>query len=121
MRSKVGNISADPDTVSVICGHVEGLGLSLDPSHYHFGQPPEKMTYEKLMGYVHNVYLRDSTPEELQVRVGKGIIEYGKLINLLRKAGFDRALCVDIQPQDEIDHDGEMRKLRLLLESLVVV
>lgn len=123
MRSKLGNISADPDTVSVICGHVNGLGLSLDPSHYHFGQPPESMTYEKLMGYVHNVYLRDSTPQDLQVRVGQGIIEYGKLINLLKKAGYHRALCVDIQPSDdpEIDHDGELRKLRLLLESLVMV
>lgn len=121
MRSKVGNISADPDTVSTICGYVDGLGLALDPSHYHFGRPPETMTYEKLMGYVHNVYLRDSTPDALQVRVGQGIIEYGKLINLLRKAGFDRALCVDIQPQEDIDHDGELRKLRLLLESLVMV
>ncbi len=121
MRSKVGNISADPDTVSVICGHVKGLGLSLDPSHYHFGQPPEVATYEKLMGYVHNVYLRDSTPDNLQVRVGQGIIEYGKLINLLRKAGYDRALCVDIQPDPELDHDGELRKLRLLLESLIMV
>jgi len=120
MRSKVGNIS-DPDTVSVICGHVKGLGLSLDPSHYHFGQPPEVATYEKLMGYVHNVYLRDSTPDNLQVRVGQGIIEYGKLINLLRKAGYDRALCVDIQPDPELDHDGELRKLRLLLESLIMV
>jgi sugar phosphate isomerase/epimerase len=121
MRSKVGNISADPDTVSVICGHVNGLGLSMDPSHYHFGQPPETTHYEKLMGYVHNVYLRDSTPDNLQVRVGQGIIEYGKLINLLRKAGYDRALCVDIQPDPELDHDGELRKLRLLLESLVMV
>ncbi len=123
MRSKVGNLSADPDTVSVICGHVHGLGLSLDPSHYHFGQPPETMVYEKLMGYVHNVYLRDSTPDQLQVRVGQGIIEYGKLINLLKKVKYDRALCVDIQPMPDadIDHDGELRKLRLLLESLVMI
>ena len=121
MRSKVGHISADPDTVSVICGHVKGLGLSLDPSHYHYGQPPETATYEKLMGYVHNVYLRDSTPDNLQVRVGQGIIEYGKLINLLRKVRYDRALCVDIQPDPELDHDGELRKLRLLLESLVMI
>ena len=122
MRSTQGRISADPDTVSVICRHVEGLGLSLDPSHYHLGQPPETMIYENLIDYVHNVYLRDSTPEQLQVRVGQGIIEYGKLINLLRKANFKKALCVDIGPSDdpEIDHDGELRKLRLLLESLVV-
>ncbi len=121
MRSEVGKISSDPDTVSVICGHVGGLGLSLDPSHYHFGQPPETTNYEKLMQYVHNVYLRDSTPDNLQVRVGQGIIEYGKLINLLRKVGYDRALCVDIQPDPDTDHDGELRKLRLLLESLVLV
>ena len=123
MRSTQGRISADPDTVSVICRHVHGLGLSLDPSHYHFGHPPEVAVYENLMEYVHNVYLRDSTPDELQVRVGQGIIEYGKLINLLRKVGYDRALCVDIQPSDDpdIDHDGELRKLRLLLESLVIV
>jgi sugar phosphate isomerase/epimerase len=123
MRSTQGRISADPDTVSVICRHVEGLGLSLDPSHYHIGQPPETMIYENLIQYVHNVYLRDSTPEKLQVRVGQGIIEYGKLINLLKKVSYDRALCVDIGPSDdpEIDHDGELRKLRLLLESLVMV
>ena len=122
MRSQVGRISSDADTVSVICGHVDGLGLALDPSHFHYGQPPETMTYEKLMNYVHNVYLRDSTPEELQVRVGQGIIEYGKLINLLRKSGYNRALCVDIapDPNPDIDHDGELRKLRLLLETLVL-
>jgi len=81
------------------------------------------MIYENLIKYVHNVYLRDSTPEKLQVRVGQGIIEYGKLINLLRKVNFKKALCVDVGPPDdpEIDHDGELRKLRLLLESLVVV
>lgn len=122
MRSQVGRLSADPDTVSVICGHVKGLGLSLDPSHYHFGK--ENATgYEKLMEYVHNVYLRDSTVDKLQVRVGQGLIDYGRLVNLLSKVNYRRALCVDIQPDSdpEIDHDGEMRKLRLLLESLVVV
>ncbi len=122
MRSQVGHLSADPDTVSVICGHVKGLGLSLDPSVYQFGHT-NPLDYDRLIEYVHNVYLRDSTPENLQVRVGQGIIDYGKLIHQLRKAKYSRALCVDIQPVDDpdIDHDGELRKLRLLLESLVVV
>lgn len=122
MRSQVGHLSADPDTVSVICGHVKGLGLAIDPSQYHFGNP-NPPNIDKLMGYVHNVYLRDSTPEQIQVRVGQGIVDYGKLINQLRKVGYNRALCVDIRPDNdpEIDHDGELRKLRLLLESLVVI
>ena len=120
MRSRVGNISDDPDTVSVICGHVEGLGLALDPSHYLYGSDKED-NYDHLLGYVQHVYLRDSTKDDLQVRVGQGVVEYGKLINCLRKHSFDRALCVDIQPSSEIDHDGELRKLRLLLESLLIV
>ena len=120
MRSRVGKLSDDPDTVSVICGHVKGLGLALDPSHYLYGKDTPA-NYEHLIGYVQNVYLRDSTRDELQVRVGQGVIEYGKLINLLRKAKYDRALCVDIRPEPGVDHDSELRKLRLLLESLLIV
>jgi sugar phosphate isomerase/epimerase len=120
MRTEIGRLSADVDTVSVICGHVKGVGLAIDPSHYHLNNvdPPN---YEKLFPYVHNVYLRDSTPEALQVRVGQGIIDYGRIINLLRKENYKRTLCVDIQPQPDVDHDGELRKLRLLLESLVLI
>ena len=119
MRSQAGHLSADPDTVSVICGHVKGLGLSLDPSHYVFKQDRE-LNYEKLLEYVQTVYLRDSTKDQLQVRIGQGIIDYGKLINLLRKQGYDRALVVDIARQPDIDHLGEIRKMRLLLESLLI-
>lgn len=120
MRSKAGHLSADPDTVSVICGHVKGLGLSLDPSHYIFGQERES-NYEKLLEYIQSVYLRDSTKDQLQVRVGQGVIDYGKLINLLQKQGYDRALVVDIRRQEDVDHMGEMRKMRLLLESLLLI
>jgi len=120
MRTQIGRLSADVDTVSVICGHVKGVGLAIDPSHYHL-ENPEPPNYEKLFPYVHNVYLRDSTPENIQVRVGQGIIDYGRIINLLRKENYKRALCVDIQPQVDVDHDGELRKLRLLLESLVLI
>lgn len=122
MRSRQGNLSADPDTVGVICKHVQGLGLALDPSHYMIGNP-ETTAYEKLYQYVHNVYLRDSTGDKLQVRVGQGVVDYGRIISQLRQVNYQRALCVDIQPSDdpEIDHDGELRKLRLLLESLVIV
>ena len=120
MRSQHGHLSADPDTVSVICGHVKGLGLSLDPSHYVFGQERE-LNYEKLLEYVQTVYLRDSTKDDLQVRIGQGIIDYGKLISLLQKQGYDRALVIDIGRQDDVDHLGEIRKMRLLLESLLIV
>lgn len=118
MRSKTDHLSGDPDTVSVICGHVKGLGLAIDPSHYIYKRETPA-NYDDLLKYVTNVYLRDSTKDKLQVRVGQGIVDYGKLINQLSKVNYNRALVIDSPMQDDVDHMGEMRKLRLLLESLL--
>ncbi len=119
MRSQHGCLSEDPDTVSVICDHVKGLALSYDPSQYIFGQNQPRDT-ERLMKYVHQIYLRDSTKDKMQVRVGQGVIEYGKLVNQLVKVGYRRSLCVLVSPLDDSDHLAEMRKMRLLLESLLI-
>jgi sugar phosphate isomerase/epimerase len=71
------------------------------------------------MKYVQHVHLRDSTKTKLQVRVGQGEIDYGKLIQQLDKVGYDRALCVQMTPIEGFDHRAEMRKMRLLLDSLL--
>jgi sugar phosphate isomerase/epimerase len=71
------------------------------------------------MKYVSHVRLRDSTEQDMQVRVGQGIIEYGRLVNQLSKVDYRRALCVHITELPDIDHVGELRKMRLLLESLL--
>jgi sugar phosphate isomerase/epimerase len=120
-KNQVGCISQDPDTLRLMCTHVEGLGITLDPSHFVFG-PHAGVDYESLLKFVYHVQLRDTTKDKLQVRVGQGEVEYGKLIGQLRKAGYNRALCIDIPPTDDptIDHHGELRKLRLLLESLLI-
>jgi len=72
-----------------------------------------------VMKYVYHVRLRDSTREKLQVRVGQGDVEYGRLVNQLNKYHYNRALCVDIAPLPEVDQLAELRKMRLLLESLL--
>lgn len=118
IRSQIGRLSEDPDTVVVLCDNVKGLGVTLDPSHY-ICEPNVGRPYEKLMKYTQNVHLRDTSRTQLQVRVGQGEVDYGKLVNLLRRVGYDRALCVHMQPMPEVDHAAELRKLRLLLESLI--
>jgi len=119
IKSQTGRVSEDPDTVGVLCNNVPGLGLTLDPSHYICG-PHAGRNIDRLLKYVHHVQLRDTSKEELQVRIGQGEIEYGKLISQLRKEGYHRALTVDIKPMDDVDHMGELRKMRLLLESLLL-
>jgi sugar phosphate isomerase/epimerase len=119
MRSQHGHLSGDVDQVSVICSHVKGVGLSLDPSQYIYGtERPGNI--DKLLPYVQNVYLRDSTAKDIQVRVGQGVIDFGKLITQLQQHRYQRALVVEIVPLPDVDHMGEMRKMRLLLESLLV-
>lgn len=119
MKSQIGRLSEDPDTVKVLCDNVLGLGLTFDPSHYHAG-PAKNKNLDKIMKYVYHVQLRDSKKDKLQVRVGQGEIEYGKYMTMLQRVGYDQALSIDIIPGDpELDTRQELRKLRLLLESLL--
>lgn len=115
-------VTADPAGAAELCRRVRGLGLTLDPSHYLTG-PHAAGGYDHLMPHVRHVRLRDSgpTPEQFQVRVGQGGVEYGRLINLLARTNFQRALTVDIRDATEESFAvaPEVRKLKYLLESLV--
>jgi sugar phosphate isomerase/epimerase len=118
MKTEGGRLSEDPDTVVVLCDNVEGLGVTLDPSHY-VCNPKGPRKYDRLLEYTYHVRLRDTTKTELQVRIGQGEIEYGRLVSLLGKCGYDRTLSVDLRDLKVVDHFAEMRKMRLLLESLL--
>jgi sugar phosphate isomerase/epimerase len=118
LLTEVGRMSETPDTAVVMCDSVKGLGVTLDPSHYVYG-PHGGVNYEQVMKHVYHVRLRDTNKEHLQIRVGQGDVEYGRLVNQLHKVRYDRALCVDIAPMPDIDQLTEMRKIRLLLESLL--
>jgi sugar phosphate isomerase/epimerase len=118
LLTEVGRMTENPDTAIVMCDSVKGLGLTLDLSHYVYG-PHAGVEYEHVMKRVYHVRLRDTTKDQLQVRVGQGEVEYGRLVNQLNKVRYNRALCVDLQPLPDVDQLTEMRKMRLLLESLM--
>ncbi len=111
-----GRISQDPDTAVVLCQQVKGLGLTLDPSPFVCG-PHNSGNYNNVFKHVCHVQLRDTSKDKFQVRVGQGEIEYSRLITQLAMVRYNRALCVHITPMEGVDHVGEMRKMRLLLES----
>ena len=90
--TETGRMSQDPDTAVVLCDSVKGLGITLDPSHFIYG-PHRGGGYEQVMKHVYHVRLRDTSKEELQVRIGQGQVEYGRLINQLNKVQYDRALA----------------------------
>jgi len=115
-------LTADPAVAAGLCRAVPGLGLTLDPSHYIQG-PLAGGNYDEVFPFVQNVLLRDTgrKPGEFQVRVGQGEIEYGRIVNLLERHSYVRALTVSILDSldSPFDVEVEVRKLKLLLESLI--
>lgn len=118
VRSQLGCLSDDPDTLMVLCNNVDGLGITLDPSVYLCKRIDEK-GLDKILKFVCNVHLRDSRADAFQVSVGQGEIDYGKLISQLEREKYQRALTVNMPPMDGLDHRVELRKLRRLLETLL--
>ncbi len=118
LLTESGRLTDSPDTVGSFCKTIKGLGVTLDPSHYMVRQPKPK-DYENILDHVCHVRLRDSSESQYQVRIGQGVIEFGRLVVQLNKVGYRRALCVDLAPFADVDTLAELRKMRLLLESLL--
>lgn len=115
-----GTWADKPADAIKLCAEVRGLALTLDPSHLcEFDLASKEM--EEMLSKVVHTHLRDSTkgPRPVQVKVGSGVIEHAKLINILEKQGYNRLLSIDLH---EIPDCGfpvlpEVRKLKYLLES----
>lgn len=113
-------LTADKLGAAELCRRVPGLGLALDPSHYLIGSHGSD-DFDLVYPFVKHVRVRDSKRDKLQVRVGQGELEYGKMIHQLARHRYDRALCVDVHevPGQEFPMEPEVRKLKYLLESMI--
>jgi sugar phosphate isomerase/epimerase len=120
--TRIGTLTEDPDTAVELCQRVPNLGLTLDPSHYIAG-PNLGKSFDKVYPYVRHVHLRDTGkgPDQFQVRVGQGEVEYGRIVAHLARYGYDRLLTVAIHDIADAPYamDAEVRKLKFLLESLI--
>lgn len=120
IKTKTGHLTEDPRTAVELCQAVPGLGITLDPSYYICG-PCKGQSYDPVFPYVHHVQLRDTTPEQVQVQTGLGEVDYARLISQLEKQRYKLALSVDLIPEftQEADRPLEMRKLKMLLDTLL--
>jgi sugar phosphate isomerase/epimerase len=69
------------------------------------------------------VHLRDTgrTLEKMQVKIGQGEVEYGRILAQLERQRYDRLLTVELIDVPELPFcmETEVRKLKFLLESLL--
>ncbi|MFT5324589.1 MAG: sugar phosphate isomerase/epimerase [Planctomycetaceae bacterium] len=120
IHTKGGQLTEDPHTAVELCQSVRGLGLSLDPSYYICGVHSNQ-SWDQVFPHVYHTLLRDSTDKQVQVQVGLGEVDYARIMQLLEREDYRRALSVDFDCT-QLDHETlalEMRKLRLLLETLL--
>jgi sugar phosphate isomerase/epimerase len=120
IKTRTGHLSEDPRTAVELCQAVPGLGLTLDPSYFVCG-PNRDSGYDQVYPFVYHTHVRDSTFDQLQVPMGLGQIEYSRVVSQLRRVKYNRALSVEVYPEliDEASRTIELRKIRLLLESLL--
>lgn len=118
--TKTGLLTEDPHTAVELCQSVKGLGIALDPSYY-ICSSRGKVSFDVVYPNVTHLHLRDTSFTELQVPGGLGEVDYNRIIASLRQENFDRTLSVDLLPKTMTGEERllEMRKLRLLMESLL--
>ena len=120
IKTRAGQLTEDPHTAVELCQAVKGIGLTLDPSFYICGLN-HNATFDQVFPFVYHVQLRDTTREQVQVQIGLGEVDYTRLISQLKREHYNRALSVDLFPEmiGAADRPLEMRKLRMLLETLL--
>lgn len=118
VKTAAGRMTQDAETTASLCRNVPGLAVTLDPSHFIHGAK-KAASWEPILKYVAHVHLRDTKPDTFQVRIGQGSVEYGKLVSQLQRVGYTRGLCAHLPPLEGVDQVAELRKMRLLLESLL--
>ena len=118
--TKSGTLTDDPHTAVELCQSVKGLGITLDPSYY-VCRPGGVVDYDVVYPHVLHLHLRDTSLTELQVLGGLGEVDYNRIVAMLRQFGYQRSLSVDLLPRtlEGEERLREMRKLRLLLTSLL--
>ena len=118
VATEAGRMTEAPGMIGSLCNHAKGLGVTLDPSHFIY-DIPKPQDFEPILPYVCHVRLRDTKPEQFQTRIGQGDTDFSRLVTQLNKVNYRRALCVDIAPLPGIEQFAELRKMRLLLETLL--
>ena len=118
--TRTGLLSEDPHTAIELCQSVKGLGVTLDPTWF-VCTPKGQVDFDVVFPYVSHVHLRDTSTTEVQVPAGLGEVDYNRIIASLKNEGYNRTLSVDLLPETMEGEERllELRKLRLLLESLL--
>lgn len=115
-------IAENPKVALALVERVEGLKITLDPSHFAI-QGLRLEDYRFLLPHVAHVHFRDAGSngwDEVQVPVGKGCVEFGEIVKALKELGYEGAIsCEYIDSIGELNIRENLQALKALLVSLI--
>ena len=120
VETHFGQVTEDPKTAQALVELVEGLRLTLDPSHFVI-QGLTLDDFQTLLSFVAHLRLRDAGRNgwtEVQMPGGAGVVDFRGLMAALREVGYDGALaCEYIDTIGDLDIAANLRALKELLEA----
>lgn len=97
VETHIGQMTEDVGTAVRLCELVQGLGLTLDPSHYTAG-PHQGREFGAVYPYVRHLHVRDASHggwDEVQTDFGKGKVPWASILMGLRSVGYDDGITVE--------------------------
>lgn len=95
LETHMFSMTEQPETARQLAAEVEGLGLTLDISHYYCNGTEEQI--RNLLPYVKHVHIRDCGRgwENIQLPYGEGMLDLGRWIRELQSSGY--AGCMGVE------------------------
>ena len=118
VETHVRQLTEDPETAAKLAERlsgagINGVGLTLDPSHY-FAGPAQGRGWEAVLPHVRHVHLRDAGASwsEIQMPVGQGRVPFREILAALRAHGYCGDFVAEyIDSIGNLDTGEEMLKL----------
>ena len=127
VETHTNQVAELPDVAVQLCQAVEGLGLTLDASHYYAG-PNQGADFSAVFPYVKHVHLRDagSDWEHIQMPAGSGKVEFRAIVEGLHAVGYAGKFAIEYidsipivaAPGEPDDVPGNIVRMRGLFVGL---
>jgi sugar phosphate isomerase/epimerase len=123
-EAHVGSLALDPSSAKRLAESVPGLTLTLDYTHFtRAGMPDDAI--EPLIAYASHFHVRGARPGRLQAPFKDNVIDYRRVVDRMRQAGYRGWLGVeyvwiDWEHCNECDNLSETILFRDFLRSLAM-
>ncbi len=96
IETHAGQLTEQPEVAVALCRAMEGLGLTLDASHYYAG-PNQGADFSAVFPYVRHVHLRDAGAdwEHIQVPAGAGRVDFRWIVEQLHTLGYAGKFAIE--------------------------